>query len=314
MDTRHLRAFLKIAETRSISRAAETLGIAQPSLSQQLLRLEDEVGVPLFRRSARGVTLTEAGRIFLEHARQLLRGSEQAIEEVRQFKAEPAGAVALAVPHTVSRLVGVDLVEGVIRTAPQISLRLTESFSTSIRSRLEEGEVDLGLLHDRDSFRHLAARPLVREELFLIGPAGRFVPGEDGFAVASPAEIDGLDLIAPGHRQGLRGFLQQEAARMGFSFNLALQIDAVGNVAALVERGHGMTVLPLPAVAEEVAAGRLSVARIGDGSIQRTLCLVRNPAQVVTHASLLVEDLLIRCMAAAIAEGRWNAEMLVEAD
>ena len=60
METRYLRSFLKIAESGSISRAAESLGIAQPSLSQQLLRLEDELGLKLFRRIARGVALTEA--------------------------------------------------------------------------------------------------------------------------------------------------------------------------------------------------------------------------------------------------------------
>lgn len=69
METWHLKAFLKIAETGSISRASESLGVAQPSLSQQLVRLEEEVGVALFQRTARGVTLTEAGRLFQQHAR-----------------------------------------------------------------------------------------------------------------------------------------------------------------------------------------------------------------------------------------------------
>src|SRR6185437_7647292 len=103
VDTRHLRAFLKIADTSSISRAAESLGISQPTLSQQLLRLEDEVGAGLFRRTARGVTLTDAGRILQEHARQLLRGTEQAIEDVRQFKSDVTGEVILAVPYSISR-------------------------------------------------------------------------------------------------------------------------------------------------------------------------------------------------------------------
>ena len=70
MDTRYLTSFVKVAETGSISRAAFSLGLSQPSLSQQIMRVEGEVGLPLFRRTTRGVLLTDAGRIFLDHARR----------------------------------------------------------------------------------------------------------------------------------------------------------------------------------------------------------------------------------------------------
>ena len=98
MDTRYLRSFLRTADLRSISRAAESLGIAQPSLSQQLLRLEDEVGFKLFNRSARGVTITEAGRIFQEHARHILRGIDQALEDVQEVNAAASGQAIIACP------------------------------------------------------------------------------------------------------------------------------------------------------------------------------------------------------------------------
>ena len=107
METRYLRSFLKIAETGSITRAAESLGIAQPSLSQQLLRLEDEIGVSLFSRTARGVTLTDSGRLFQEHARQLLRVVDTAVEDIRHLDDDPVGDVILAVPYSISRIAGV---------------------------------------------------------------------------------------------------------------------------------------------------------------------------------------------------------------
>ena len=90
MDARLLRTFLKTIELGSISRAADALGVAQPSLSQQILRLEDEVGAKLLRRTARGVATTEAGRIFEEHARHILRTIDQALEDIRQLSNEPS--------------------------------------------------------------------------------------------------------------------------------------------------------------------------------------------------------------------------------
>lgn len=309
MDTRYLKSFLRTADFRSISRAADSLGIAQPSLSQQLLRLEDEVGFKLFHRTARGVTVTEEGRVFQEHARHILRSIDQALEDVREANAAARGEVVLAVPHTVSRLVGIPLIETILRDAPQVSLRLVEAFSSGIRSGLEAGAIDIGLLNDRGPLRHFAARALVSEELFLIGPAGRFGPSAAEAPYVASGDLGEFPLITPGDQLDLRGFLEREAARLGFAYRLAMELDAVGHVATLVARGHGLAILPLPAIAEELAAGEVSIAHLGDGSLRRTLCIVRNRAQVVTHASVLVEDLLTKAIGQAIAEGRWDAEL-----
>jgi len=112
MDTRQLKAFLKIIDTGSISRAAQSLGLAQPSLSQQLLRLEDELGIALFRRTARGVTATDAGRLFAEHARDVVRRTERAIEDLRHLRDDAGGEVILALPPALCRVAGMALIEG----------------------------------------------------------------------------------------------------------------------------------------------------------------------------------------------------------
>ena len=312
MDTRHLRSFLRIAELRSISRAAESIGVAQPSLSQQVLRLEDELGFKLFRRTARGVMLTEAGRIFQEHARNVLRSLDQAREDMRQLTAEASGQVVFAMPPSISKLIGVPLIELVMAQAPHVSVRLVEAFSGNIYGWLDAGKIDLGVLHDLGALRRLSARRLVSEEMFLIGPAGRFGASAQDASPFDPGGLSTIPLIAPGPQHGLRAFFDREAERMGFSYTIRHEIDAVGNIAGLVAAGHGYAILPLPAVAEDVAAGRLSVARIGDGSMRRSLFIARNPMQVVTHASVVVEDLTIRVMADLIERGAWNARL--EAD
>lgn len=145
MDTRQLRAFLKIAELGSITRAADALGIAQPSLSQQLLRLEDEVGSKLFRRTARGVATTEVGRIFLEYARHIVQTADRALEDVREVRKEPKGQVSFAMPISVSLILGVPLVETVLKHAPLVSLRLVADLSRE--NATEEFDAH-GLPHD----------------------------------------------------------------------------------------------------------------------------------------------------------------------
>ena len=299
METRHLRAFLKIADTGSISRAAESLGLSQPSLSQQLLRLEDEVGVQLFRRTPRGVIVTEAGRVFQEHARQILRAESQALEDVRQLRAGASGQAILAVPPSVARQVGVPLVSLLASESPEITVRLVESFTGNIRGWLERGQVDLGLLHDQGPLRNLSARRLLSEELVLAGPPGTFVEGEN-------VPLDRLrdyPLIAPGPQHGLRQVIEHESARLGAAFRIVQEIDALGQIVALAAAGQGYAILP------RAAAEGLAVASICGGAMRRTLCLVRNPAQVLTHASVRVEDALVRVMREAIESGAWAARI-----
>lgn len=307
METRHLKSFLKIADMGSISRAAESLGIAQPSLSQQLLRLEDELHFSLFRRNARGVTLTEAGRIFQEHARNILRNTELAIEDIRELTAEPSGAVILAVPYSISKLAGVKLVEAFLRHAPQIAFRLDEAFTGQIRGWLETGKVDIGILHDLGPLRHLSSRRLASEELFLIGPAGTYGNLNTMPDVAA-GTLAGLPMILPGPPHGLRQVIDQETTRLGISLTMRLDIDAMMHIPDLVAAGHGYSILPLPVVNDALAAGKISIARIEHGAIRRTLCLVRNSNQIVTHASVRCEDLIIKVLSRLIEKGLWLAE------
>lgn len=306
MDARQLRTFLKTIELGSISRAADALGVAQPSLSQQLLRLEDEVGAQLLRRTARGVATTEAGRIFEEHARHILRSIDQSLEDIRQLSTEPSGRVTFAVPMSVSVVLGLTLVKAVIKHAPGVHLRLAEAYSGHIRSWLDEGSIDLGILYDVGPLRHLSVKRLASEALYLIGPPGRF-SGIDSSAV-SVQELSELPMILTSPQHGLRQFLDREAQRLGFTLSVGTELDAMAHIASLVSEGHGYTIMSLPAVHEQLQSGRLSAARIENDAIRRTLCLVRNPSCVVTRASVRVEDLTLKVMRRLIAQGKWRAE------
>lgn len=299
MDTGHLKAFLKIADTGSISRAAESLGIAQPSLSQQLLRLEDELGFRLFDRTARGVVLTEGGRVFQERARQILHAADQAIADARQLRDEAKGQVIFAMPPSVARLAGVPLVTALAEQAPQVRVRIVEAYSGAIRGWLEAEKIDLGILYDLGPLRHLATRRLASEEMVLVGLLDR--PG--GNAVPLHA-LAGLPLIVPGPQHGLRQLLDREAARAGFELTVAQEVDALDATIGLVAAGHGLAVLPAAAV----RGSGLETTRFADGGLRRNLSLVRNPSHVLTHASVRVEHVLIGVLA-QLAAGGWEGRV-----
>jgi LysR family nitrogen assimilation transcriptional regulator len=306
METRYLRSFLKIAETGSITRAAESLGIAQPSLSQQLLRLEDEIGVNLFSRTARGVTLTDSGRLFQEHARQLLRVVDTAVEEIRHLDDDPVGDVILAVPHSISRIAGVALFEAMLRRAPHVRFRLVEAMTAQTWGWLEDGKIDLGILNYLGPRRGLAFRRLASEELFLVGPSGKFGTSADMPDVIM-SDLSDLPMLLPGLPHGLRQRIDQEAARYGVTLKVFRDMDVIAHLGTLIAAGHGYSILPLSAIADDLAAGRLSLARIEKGALLRSVSLVRNSGQVVTHASVRCEDVIAEVLAKLIDDGIWQA-------
>lgn len=306
METRYLRGFMKIAETGSITRAAESLGISQPSLSQQLLRLEDEVGVPLFSRTARGVTLTESGRRLLVHASRILEGVNSAFEDARQFAEALVGEVILAVPHSISQIAGVALFEAMAERAPQVRFRLVEAMTAQIWGWVEETKVDLGLLNYLGPRRELTFRQIASEELFLIGPPGRFgTPGDPPDLTF--AEATAHPLILPGQPHGLRQLIDQEAARRGVELAVFRELDALSHVPALVQAGYGHAILPLSAVPQALADGAISIARMEGGALRRQLALARNSTAVVTQASVLCEEVLTEVLGRLVQEGQWLA-------
>jgi LysR family nitrogen assimilation transcriptional regulator len=305
LDTRQLRNFLKIAEIGSITRAADLLGVAQPSLSQQILRLEDEIGGKLFQRSARGVTTTAAGDILQKHARQMLALAELAAEEIRRLNMEARAQVRLAMPSSISRSFAVPLAEAALEQEPSVSLRLQEGFSGAIRAMLQDGAADLGLLYDVESLDQLSVRRLMREEAYLIGPAGRLPEaGADGAVTLEAVRM--LPLILPGPGNGLRKLVDQEAQRLGLRLKVASEIDCLEHVVGMVAEGHGYSVLPHSAIAGEVRAGKVEAVRMA-GAFGGALFLARRAGAPVTEASRRIEALLVRLLEGRIEKERWLA-------
>jgi LysR family nitrogen assimilation transcriptional regulator len=313
METRYLRSFLKIAETGSITRAADSLGISQPSLSQQLLRLEDEAGAPLFSRTARGVTLTDSGRLLQDHARRILGAVDRAVDNLRELGDEPVGEVIAAMPHSIAKLAGMPLFETATAQAPHVRLRLVEAMTGSIWGWLEDGKIDLGLLNYLGPRRGLTFREIASEELFLVGP-----PGQLG-SMAKPADVTladlaGLPLILPGLPHGLRQLIDQEIARHGITVHVWRELDMLAHAGRLIGAGHGYSILPLAIVADELVAGQVSLGRLTGCSLRRRLALARNSGEVVTRASVRSEQLIVQVLRDLIARGDWIATAATDLD
>src|SRR6266704_1500515 len=181
MELRHLRYFIAVAEEGHITRAAERLGMQQPPLSQRIKAIERELDVQLFRRKARGVELTEAGRVFLDNARAMLTQNERAIESTRRTARGEQGRLCVGVTPTGPFHPFVPRVIRAFRQAyPLVSLTLEEHTSNELVEHLRNERVDVTFIRTRPADpQGLVFNPLLDEELVAALPEDHVLAGGD---------------------------------------------------------------------------------------------------------------------------------------
>jgi LysR family transcriptional regulator, nitrogen assimilation regulatory protein len=306
MELRQLRYFIGISEAGSVLRASASLHVAQPALSQQIAALENEVGARLFDRSSRGVALTEAGKVFLEHARVVLADVERARMAVRDASAVPAGVVAAGLPTTVALVATVPILRACRERFPQVRLKLIEGYSGHLREWLQSGRLDVALLFGDTPEPGLAKRVLLDDRLVLV---------TGGQAPAAPrkvklAALARWPLVLPGREHGLRRIIDEACAPRGVVLDVVAEIEALGSVKKAVEAGLGATILSPGAVAEEVAAGRLQASAIESPSISRRVVCATSVTRPSTPASAAFIALVTDVIRGMVAAGDWPARWL----
>jgi LysR family hydrogen peroxide-inducible transcriptional activator len=170
MEIHQLRYFCAVAETGSFTRAAEREQVAQPSLSQQIIKLEEELGVRLFDRLGRTVRLTDLGQIFLPRARVILNELKAAKEEVTDKQFSPSGPVSVGVIPTVAPYFLPSRIGSFCRKYPQASITVFEDVTARLMDRLRAGLIDLAVMALPTRGHDLECFPLRTERLFAIFP------------------------------------------------------------------------------------------------------------------------------------------------
>jgi LysR family hca operon transcriptional activator len=244
MELRHLRYFVAVAEEGSLTNAAERrLHTAQPSLSRQIHDLELEVGVPLLERGARGVTLTAAGRTFLDHARLALLQVDAAGEAARRA-AQPQKRA-----FTIGFLAGQELVWlpealRILRDEQaDLEITLASQSSPELAGALMRGKVDVAFLRREKDAPGIAFKPLVSEPLVAVLPAGHRLARQKAVRVQDLARETYISptRVAP----ALKAVIESYAARSGVVLKPEYDAENLSSVLSLVTSTGGVTLMPL---------------------------------------------------------------------
>ena len=266
MTIRQLEVFLAIAHAQSFSRAAERIHLSQPTLSEHMKELEAELGVPLFIRHSRSVSLTEPGRVFEDYATRVvatLAAGRQAIAELDGLKRGSLVVGASTTPGTYVLPARIAKFRG---TYPGITVALRIGNSRAVEERVRDGEVDLAVIggHVLGPTERCVAAGVV-DELQLIVPPNYAVKA----GILPPARLARERLLIREEGSATRQATERALRQAGVTFRPAMELDHTETIKRAVMAGLGVAFVSRYAVEDEVRSGRLRVLPVQRMNIRR---------------------------------------------
>ncbi len=302
MDLKQIESFVRVAELGSFTRAASLMQVPQPLLSRHVRQLEVELHQSLLARNGRGVTLTEAGRVLLEHGRGILHQVAVAREELEAVRGALSGRVSIGLPPSLSKLITVPLTFEFRQRMPKAQLSLTEGFSLLMVESLRAGRLDMAVLYNPAPSPDLEMTLLHEDALILI--AGRQAQRGSKAAALPPrmtlAALAELPLIAPSRPNAFRLLIESEMTRIQRKPRIVLEIDGLNAILELVREGLGYAVLPAYTLSNFPDTEAFTTHRIQDPQLMSQLMLVwsaKRPMTSTHKATLeLARDLVARAV------------------
>ncbi|HXG32814.1 MAG TPA: LysR family transcriptional regulator [Bryobacteraceae bacterium] len=289
MNLETIRLFRDIAQTRNLTRAAEMNQVSQSAASQALKALEEALGVRLLNRSVRPVELTEAGRIYYEFCRDVLRRYEEFEAALEKVRGHIGGSVRIASIYSVGISEMARLEQEFARRLPGAELRVEYLRPEKVYEAVLADRADLGLVSYPEPKRQITVIPWRQEQMVLaLAPSHPWA----GRQSVRPEELDGQDFV--GFDQDLpisrdiRRFLREH----GVEVNWVFHFDNIQTMKEAVALGTGMAILPAPVLRDDIEQGRLAAVPLEAPGLVRPLGIIHRKRKQFNRAAQVFLEIL----------------------
>ncbi|EBY2212609.1 tricarballylate utilization LysR family transcriptional regulator TcuR [Salmonella enterica subsp. enterica serovar Durban] len=305
MELRQLRYFVRIIETGSMGSAAQDLDIGVSALSQQMSRLENELAIRLLQRTSRGVTPTNVGLAFYSQAQLALRHADDAILAARE--ARLSGHVSVGMAPSTASILGIPFIHAMQENYADVRLHVVESLSGNLERMINTRQIDLAVVFQKDKILRWSARPILEEQLFLIGSHALLAALPDN--PITPEQLAGIPLIMPSQGHGLRGRLDAVCQEHALNVEIVAEIDGLALLMRAVRDGLGATLQPGAAISH-LDNDALRVIGVHNPVLSRPNFLVSLSDDELTPAGLAARVVLTKVMRQLVDAGEWPGATL----
>lgn len=240
MELKQIEYFVRVAELGSFTKASIALDVAQSALSRQVRLLEIELGKSFLIRNGRGVTLTDAGRVLLEHGRGLIHQVERLHQELAREKAGLVGKVALGLPSSLTKFLTVPLLRSFREELPDAVISIGEGLSLHMQEAVINGRLDVAVMYESTPSPDIDLIPVFEQSLYLVE---RRVDDIDRGPV-QVKDLASIPLVIPRRPNIIRMHVESAMSKYGLHPNIALEVDVVNAIMDLVLEGEGSAILP----------------------------------------------------------------------
>ncbi|WP_162918750.1 LysR family transcriptional regulator [Taklimakanibacter deserti] len=300
MDFRKLNQFLVVAESGSISRAAERLHIAQPALTHAMKSLEDDLGIQLLERHARGVLVTDLGKVLEDQARVILREVERTREILKACAVNPVGNVRIALPSLIAGDLTVPFLKRLSLGRRKFHITLIEREAALAEEAVKTGQCDAALTFSSAAGTDVTLQPLLAEELAALLPPPSPVPG----TTVSITDLVSIKLALLPKEDPVRLALDQTAVRHAIRLDVPVEVSSWPDLCALIKEGYA-TVLPASMAKRISAATGAELAWLSDPRITCALSIMTAKHRNLSRAALAAVEDLARTVEELVNDGRW---------
>lgn len=287
MEWQQLEYFEVLAKIQHMTKAAEQLSISQPALSRSIARLEDELGVPLFERQGRSISLNRYGEIFLKRVHNIMREYQNGLHEIQELIDPNHGEISLGFLHTLGTNIVPDLIMHFRKQHHDIHFKLKQSHTHLQLKQLQSGELDLCLLADMEVEKPIQWTELWREEMFAIVPTWHPFASRDSITLKELAN-DSFILLKKGY--ALRIQLDSIFKKAHFTPTITFEGDEVATVAGFVAAGLGVSILP---DGEEINIKRIAKIHISDFKLERVIGMAWTEGRYLSPATKQFQQFIL---------------------
>lgn len=289
MRLKSLKIFCDIVDRHSFSRAAEANGVSQSKASQAVHQLEERLGVKLIDRSKRPFVLTPEGLRFHEGSRVIVQRYEDLEREVRSLHEAVAARLTVASIYSV----GLAHMSGYLReflaAHPQADVRLEYLHPHRVYEAVDSGQADLGLVSYPEESRSLAAIAWREEPMALVCHPEHLLAQRTGVRLEA---LSGEPMVAFQSGLAIRDRIDEVLAEQGVEVEIALEFDNIETIKRAIEIGTGISLLPLPTIEREIAAGTLAAVSLAGPALVRPLGIIHRRDRELSETASQFVDLL----------------------
>lgn len=288
-DLTDLRLFIRTAEESNLTRAANRQCISVAAASARMKNLEEQAGIPLLYRAARGVSLTPAGMTFLHHARHLFRQAELLQADLLEYSQGTRGHARIFANTTTVTDILPEILAEFFQVFPGVSVDLQEKPSAEIPSAVSDGLAEIGIIAGKIDTLALKSIHFSTDRLVLVVPNSHPLAAQSGVTFA---EVIKENFIGLNRTSTLQSFLDQMAESYGYQLKLRIQVFSFESVCRMVCAGAGIAILPGSSARRHVAHMPLTLVNMVDAwSERKRYIVVRDGVALPEHSHWLVQRL-----------------------